>query len=151
MSEFIQVAGELIPKKEAADLVRMLYNDAKQIAGEFHGMNRSEKFRVNWPNEYDFAEANWKTFVASARQLYAERLADAKTPPADARKIHLSLVLQAMMAQGEEGDTRLQVAPGTQAFDGDRRENVKTLEKFGATPNFRAALRNGAAKFARMH
>lgn len=141
----IDVAGEQITAKEAMSLVRMLCNDAKQIAGEFHGMNRSEKFRINWPDEYRFADANWKTFVEPCRAMYAARLADPKTPPADARKMHLALVLQAMMGAGEETDSRLQIAPNTQAFVGDKAENRKTLEKFGKVPNLRAALMNSVA------
>lgn len=141
----IEINGEKISASEAKGLLRMLYNDARQIAGEFHGMNRSEKFRVNWPDEYRFADANWKTFVDACRQLYAERLTDPKTPPADARKMHLALVLQAMMAQGEEADTRLQLAPGTQQFEGDRHENRKIAERFGRTPNLLAALMNSVA------
>lgn len=141
----IEINGEKVSASEAKSLLRMLYNDARQIAGEFHGMNRSEKFRVNWPDEYRFADANWKTFVDACRQLYAERLTDPKTPPAIARKMHLALVLQAMMAQGEEADTRLQLAPGTQQFEGDRHENRKIAERFGQTPNLRAALMNSVA------
>ena len=59
----IVINGEQITKDEAMKLVRMLCNDAKKMAGEFHGMNRSEKFRINWPNEYRFADANWKSFI----------------------------------------------------------------------------------------
>src|ERR1700733_13020738 len=86
----------------------MLCNDAKQIAGLFHGMNRSIRFRANWPDEYLFADANWKTFVVAARAMYAERLADPKTPPADARKMHLALVLEQQASKGPEKDNRHQ-------------------------------------------
>lgn len=149
MTKLLTIGGEQITTKEAADLVRMLCNDAKQVAGEFHGMERSEKFRINWPNENDFADAEWKNFVEPVRMMYAARLGDPKTPPAEARKMHLALVLQAQMGDGQEADTRLQIAPGTQQFEGDRRENRLTLERFGRTPNLRAALRRGAAKLAR--
>lgn len=145
----IEINGERITNKEAADLVRMLCNDAKQIAGEFHGMNRSDKFRLNWPSEYKFADSNWKTFIEPCRQMYAERLADPKTPPTDARKMHLALVLQAMMAQGEETDNRLQIAPDSQQFQGDKSENKKIIEKFGGAPNVRAALLNATAHLTR--
>lgn len=141
----IVINGENLDTKEAAALIRMLCEDAKQIAGVFHGMNRSEKFRINWPDEYKFADANWKTFVDAARQMYASRLADPKTPKADARKMHLALVLQAEMAKGQEADNRLQLAPNTQQFEGDKIENRKILQKFGRVPNFRAALLNSVA------
>jgi hypothetical protein len=141
----IEINGEKIEKSEALALIRMLCNDAKQIAGVFHNQNRSAKFRVNWPDEYKFAEANWKTFMEAARVLYAQRLGDPKTPPADARKIHLALVLDSMAQKAGETDNRLQLAPGTQQFEGDPFENKKIIEKFGKVPNLRAALMNSIA------
>ena len=149
MIKTIEVNGEAITVIEAAGLIRMICNDAEQIAGQFHGHNRSEKFRINWPDEDRFVKANWKTFVAAARAMYAERLADPKTPPADARKMHLALVLQHMMAQGQEKDTRLQLAPNTLQFEGDPVENRKIKETFGNRQNLRAAYLNGVAKLAR--
>lgn len=134
-SDMIQVSGETLSKHEALGLVRMLCNDAKQIAGVFHGMNRSAKFRRNWPNEYVFADANWKNFMESARAMYAERLGDPKTPPSDARKMHLALVLQTMAEQGVEKDNRLQLAPNTQQFEGDPFENRKIVEQWGKQSN----------------
>lgn len=131
----ITINGENIPVREAQDLVRMLCNDAKQIAGVFHGMERSAKFRANWPNEYLFADANWKSFMEAARAMYAQRLADKKTPPGDARKMHLALVLEQMISKGQEKDSRLQLAPNTQQFVGDRRENAKTIDRFGKHSN----------------
>ena len=147
----IEINGEQISTKEAAELVRMLCEDAKQFAGEFYGMERSEKFRANWPSEYDFADANWKTFVEPTRMLYAARLGDPKTPHTEARKMHLALVLQAMMAEGQEKDNRLQISPDSQQFIGDRKENKRTIEKFGTRQNLRAGLMNSAARVARMH
>ncbi len=141
----IEINGEFISVDEAKKLIRMLYNDAKQIAGVFHGQNRSVKFRINWPDEYKFADANWKTFVVPCRQMYAERLADPKTPPKEARMMHLALVLEHKIARGLEKDTRLQLSPGTQQFEGDKSENLKIIEKFGKRPNLRAALMNASA------
>lgn len=141
----IIVNGEQISETEATGLIRMLCDDAKKIAGEYHGQKRSAKFRINWPDEYKFANANWRTFVVAVRAMYAERLADPKTNPEDARKIHLALVLQAEMGKGQEADTRLQLAPNTQQFAGDAYENKKIVEKFGVKPNMRAALMNNVA------
>ena len=140
--KYIEINGENISTREALDLTRMLYHDASEVAGEFYEMNRSEKFRTNWPNQDRFVATNWKTFVEATRQIYAARLGDPKTPPAEARKMHLALVLQAMMAKGEEADNRLQIAPNSAQFEGDNRENAKIMEKFGPNPNFRAALKN---------
>jgi hypothetical protein len=143
----ITINGERIGRDEYFKLMEMLYKDAQEIAGVYHGMNRSEKFRINWPDEYAFAEANWKTFVTAARAMYASRLADPNTPPADKHKMHLALILQAMASKGaQEKDVRLQLEPGTAQYEGDRAINRAILDQFGANPNFRAALANGAAK-----
>jgi hypothetical protein len=139
------VNGEHLSNEEAAGLVKMLYEDAKEIAGQFHNMERSEKFRINWPDEDKFAASEWKNFLEAAIQMYAAKLADPKTKPADKRKIHLAIVLNAMMAEGKEKDTRIQLAPNTQAFEGDKQENRKTIEKFGKKPNYRALLKNTVA------
>ena len=127
----INVNGEVIPVDEARQHIRMLYKDAEQVAGVFHGMNRSAKFRANWPDEYLYAKSNWKSFVVHTRAMYAERLADPKTPPGDARKMHLALVIEQMISKGQEKDNRLQLAPNTQQFEGDKRENTSIVEKFG--------------------
>ena len=146
----IVVNGEQLHTSECAELLRMLYKDAEQIAGEFHGMNRSLKFRVNWPDVDVFVKANWKSFVAPTRAMYAERLGDPKTPAGDARKMHLALVLEKEIARGQETDNRLQIAPGTQQFEGDKFENRNIVDKFGLRPNFRAQLAAGAAKIAKV-
>ena len=135
VGDYIPINGEQIPVSEALSLVRMLCNDAKQIAGEFHNMNRSVKFRLNWPNEYLFADANWKNFLEAARTMYAERLGDPKTPPKEARMMHLALVLQTMAEQGAEQSPRLQIAPNTQQFVGDPFENRKIADQFGKQSN----------------
>ena len=156
MSLYITVNGEKIGRDEYFKIMEMLYHDAKEIAGVFHGENRSEKFRANWPDEDLFVEANWRTFVQAARAMYAERLADPKTPQEDARKMHLAIVLQQMAEaglkqRGVAADTRLQLEPGTQQFDGDSYENRKIMEKFGPGPNARARLLAEAAKLSRLH
>lgn len=141
----IEINGEQISASEAASLVRMLCNDAKEIAGVFHGMNRSPKFRANWPNEYVFADCNWKTFVEAARAMYAARLADKATSETDKRRIHLAMVLQTMAEQGAEKDTRLQLSPNTQQFHGDAFENRKITDKFGKQSGTFLDLMNSAA------
>jgi len=146
MTRTIELNGEQISVSEAAKLIQMLYNDAAQVAGEFHGMNRSEKFRINWPDEDLFVKANWKTFVQATREMYTAQLADKKVPEAKKQQIFKALVLERKIAQGQESDTRLQLKPNTQQFVGDKRENALILDKFGKKPNFRAALANGAAK-----
>ena len=106
--KFININGENIPVREAASLVDMIRQDAIQFAGVFHDMNRSDKFRVNWPDTYLYAESEWKSFVAAVRLMYTERLADPLAPDAEKRKIHLALVLERMVedrrVRSESGD-----------------------------------------------
>jgi hypothetical protein len=148
----IEVSGQSITKTEALELVRMLCNDAKQIAGEFHNMERSAKFRANWPSEYLFADSQWKNFIEAARAMYAARLGDPKTKPEDARRMHLAIVLYTMAEQGSDKDSRLQIAPDTQQFVGDRYENRKIADKFGRQSNtFMDLLKSTAGGSARFH
>jgi hypothetical protein len=146
----LDVAGQVISTKEADDLVSMLIHDAGEIAGQFYDMDRSEKFRLNWPSQDNFVDANWKSFVEAARSLYAQRLGDPKTPPEEARKMHLAIVLQEMVGHGQEKDNRLQLAPNSQQFEGDKRANKKILENFGKKQNLRAGLLNSVAQISRM-
>ena len=141
----IEVNGESISNEEAAGLIKMLCNDAKQMAGEFHGMERSEKFRINWPDEDEFAKSEWRNFVEATIQLYVEKLGDPHTTPVDKRRLHLAIVLNAMTAKDQPQDNRLQITPNTQQFVGDKYENRKIAEKFGNAPNYRAALKRSTA------
>lgn len=147
--KMLNVSGQTISTREAADLVRMLCNDAKEFAGQFYDMNRSVKFRANWPVQDNFVDSNWKTFVEAVRALYAERLGDPKTPPEDARKMHLAIVLQEEIGKGQEKDSRLQIRKDSQQFHGDPFENRKIIEKFGTTQNLRAGFMNSVAQINR--
>ena len=143
-----EINGDIVSAKEAGDLIKMLYNDAKQLAGVFHGMNRSAKFRKNWPNEYVFAESEWKTFIAATRQMYVDRLKDPKTLPSDAKRMFQALYLERLAAEGQEADPRLQLAPNTQQFEGDKYENRRIVEDFGDQSNTFAELALGTTALA---
>lgn len=147
----IDINGEAITKKEAMDILRMFYRDAEELAGQFYDQDRSAKFRLNWPSQDDFVKTERLAFVEAVRSTYAALLGDPKTDPADARRMHLAIVLQERLGQGEEKNNRLQLFPNTQQFVGDRYENRKIIEKFGLRPNLRAALRQGAAKINSLH
>jgi hypothetical protein len=152
----ISIGDEIISVPSAMGLVKLIQKDAHEMAGAFHGMNRSAKFRANWPDEDDFAVANWKSFVVAVRQMYADRMGNPKTPPDEARKMYLALLLERAWSEGQlalgmKPDMQLQLSPGTQQFDGDSRENKKIAERFGDRPNFRARLKAGAAKMGNLH
>jgi hypothetical protein len=148
MTDFLEVNGERIEKQEALDLIRMLMDDAKNIAGEFHGMNRSKKFRRNWPNEYAYAECEWRNFMEAARAMYAERLGDPFTSEYDKRRMFLAIALWNQVEnQAPEKYGGMQVMPDSQAFEGDKYENRKTVENFGAQSDTFKDLLMGSTKY----
>ena len=131
----IVINGELVTTEECTALIKMLYSDAQQVAGVFHGMSRSKKFRKNWPNEYLFAESEWKNFVVAAREMYLDRIKDPLTNPSDAKRMFQALYLERLAAEGQEADQRLQIKPDSQQFAGDPFENRKISDKFGDQSN----------------
>lgn len=131
-----------VKKREAADCVKMLMNDARELAGQFHGENRSEKFRLNWPDEYKFADANWKSFVQDTITAYATLMGHEHVPEEDKRRMYIARIVWEHASQEGEKDTRLQLFRNTQQFVGDPFENRKILRDFGKVPNLRAAFKN---------
>lgn len=150
-NDTVNIDGEDLGASQIEFYRRTLKNDCVKFAGEFHGMNRSKKFRANWPNEYEFADRFWKKFVSAVRQLYAQQLANPHTPEESKKTIHRCLVIDAMTnAELEkslfEMDNSLQLAPNTQQFIGDKKENAGISENWGdeAHPLRKALLSTGA-------
>lgn len=152
MSNGYVINGEFISVDEAMKLIKLLYDVAYNIAGEMHGKNRSARFRKNWPNEYLYAAAEWKTFVADARDYALWRINDQerseKTPEWEKQQWFKALYLERMQSQGKETDNRLQLRRGTQQFEGDSYENKKIAEKFGTQSNSFAELALGSTALA---
>jgi hypothetical protein len=130
---------------EAADCVKMLINDAKELAGQFHGMDRSEKFRTNWPDEYKFATNNWKSFVQEVLTAYAMLMGGKNVDEVDKHRMYVARLMWEKMTEGKEKNTGLQIAKGSQQFVGDPYENRKIKRDFGSHGNFRAWLMNKTA------
>jgi hypothetical protein len=141
----IDINGEMLSEHETEQLIKMLLNDAKRMAGEFHNMNRSEKFRANWPDEYKFADLEWRNFVDATIKLYAELLGKTETSEYLKGRMHKAIVLWAHISGEMPKDNRIQLQPGTLQFEGDPYENKKILETYGKGQNLRAALLNSAA------
>ena len=130
--DYLEVNGERIPKREVDDIIRMFCHDMKEFAGEFHNMERSEKFRANWPDEDVFANCQWRNFFEATRAFYTERLADPLVSEHDKRRMFLAIILWNMVEQAApEKFQGLQMKPGTEAFEGSKYENRKTVENFG--------------------
>lgn len=126
------VGNEDISTEEAISLVRMLVDDARQFAGVFHGENRSPKFRADWPNEYVFAESEWRHFVEAVLLLYAQALNDPYRSEYDKRRIYLATLLwQEVSAEASEHYAGEQMLPGTEKFEGSKSENIRITGMFG--------------------
>lgn len=110
----------------------MIVHDAKEFAGVFYDGNRTLKFRATWPKEMDFVNACWQNFVVHVRSVYADMLTKTDLPQHYKDKIYDALIADAKAGSHDEGgESPLQLAPNTQAFEGDRRENIRTDEAYG--------------------
>lgn len=148
VGDFLEVNGEQIPKSEALQLIRMIMNDAKEIAGVYHGQNRSAKFRANWPDEYVFADCEWRNFMEAARAMYAQELGNPHRSEYDKRRMFLAIALWSQVeADAPEKFAGLQMTPGTQQFEGDKAENRKIVENFGKKSDTFKDLLMGSTKY----
>lgn len=132
IGEKITIGGEELSEYEASELLEMLIKHARQLAGKFHQLNRSEKFRRNWPDEYLYAEHEWRSHVEATLQVYAQGMSDPRVRDYDRRRMFLARLL---WAQVEAAATELfpgnQLFPNTAAYEGDAYENKRIAEMFG--------------------
>ena len=134
---------------EVAQRIRIIYDLARDLAGEFYDKDRSEKFRNNWPSQDEYAKASWKSFVEEARAKLVAQLNDPHKSVREKNIIWSAIVLERKIAQGGESDTRIQIRKDSQQFIGDKFENKKILQDFGTNRNFRAWLRTSAARMTK--
>jgi hypothetical protein len=133
------VDGEKLSSFQVRRLLDMVRKDAQEYAGQFYDQCRSEKFRFAWREvglragrdaQMCFVEAQWGHFVEHVRMLYAQMLTDPKVSEADKYRMHQALIVQAVLgAQSQE--TPIQMAPGTQQFEGEKFENKQIAAAFG--------------------
>lgn len=130
------VGNEELEEREARELVAMIINDARDIAGQFHQLNRSDKFRANWPNEYAYAESEWRSFVQATLQAYAESMGDPRLPERDKRRLFLARLLWAQVEAGApEAYAGVAIRKGSEQFAGDAFENRQIVNRFGRHSN----------------
>lgn len=144
MAKLIDLGLVQVTAKEAKSCVRMMIMDAQEFAGQFHGQDRSEKFRTNWPDEYKFAKANWKSFIEATIQTYAILLGQPGVSEEDKHRMYVARLMWERLSKDQvrEADNRQQLFPNTQQFVGDPFENRKIKQQFGVHRNLRAALMN---------
>src|SRR5271163_1531898 len=100
VSQNLVVAGDVLSVSDAMKLVDRIYARAAEIAGQFYENERSAKFRGNWKNADEYAEANKHTFIAQARADFTTLLGNPKTDPGEARRVYLALLLERAFAEG---------------------------------------------------
>ena len=77
-----------------------------------------------------FVDQQWGHFVEHVRMLYAEMLTNPKVSEPDKYRIHQALIVQAMLSEVSQ-NTPIQMAPGTQQFEGEKYENKHIAAAFG--------------------
>jgi hypothetical protein len=133
------VDGERLTKSEVRRLLDMVKKDAQEYAGQFYDKCRSVKFRRAWTEvglrsgrdaQLCFVDAQWTHFVEHVRSLYADMLTWPQVAEQDKHKIHQALIVQAMLG-AQSQNVPVQLAPGTQQFEGEKFENKHIAQTFG--------------------
>lgn len=149
------VDGQILTNQQVRALIRMVRKDAEEYAGQFYDQCRSAKFRSAWVEvglrtgrdpQLCFVEAQWKHFVEHVRTLYVQMLTSPRVSEADKYRIHQALIVQAQLG-AQSQDIPIQLAPGTQQFEGEKYENRQTAINFGdkAEPSLVKRLLNSTA------
>lgn len=110
---------------------KMIVHDAKEFAGVFYEQSRSAKFRATWPSQDSYVRANWQHFVVHVRSVYAQMLGRADVPQKQKDLIYDALIADAAGAHAPDAELPLQLAPDTQAFVGDSKENALIDDAYG--------------------
>lgn len=114
---------------------KMIVHNAKEFAGVFYDNSRSSKFRATWPDQMDYVNRNWERFVVHVRKTFAEMLTRNDVPQRVKDEIYEAMITDAPGAHSMRADEPLQVAPNTQGFEGDKKENRLTDDVYGKTPS----------------
>lgn len=149
------VDGENLSDIQVSRLLDMVKKDAQEYAGQFFDQCRSVKFRKAWVEvglragrdaQLCFVDAQWGHFVEHVRALYADMLSSPKVSEDDKHKIHQALIIQAVLGDRSQ-NAPVQMAPGSQQFHGEKYENNKIAENFGAyaEPSLMAKLMGSTA------
>lgn len=109
----------------------MIVDDAKEFAGVFYDQKRSAKFRASWPSQMGYVNVNWERFVVHVRAAYAAMLTKRDVPQAQKDRIYDALIADAPASHNEGAAEPLQLAPDTEAFIGDKKENAHVEETYG--------------------
>lgn len=154
----VWVDAHMLSDHEVRKCIALFNRECEEFAGQFFDQNRSEKFRAAWTEaafrvgkdpQLFFVEQIRLHFAEHVRRVLAGMLADPKVREADKRRIHRALIIQSMMGEWSQY-APVQLAPGTQQFEGDKYENRQIAEKWGTRPGEKLVnkLMNGTARVA---
>lgn len=149
------VDGQNLTNREVRKLLEMFRKDCQEYAGQFFDRCRSVKFRTAWGEvglregrdaQMCFVEAQWSHFAEHVRTLYVGMLTDEKVVEDDKYRIHQALIVQATLGAASQ-HVPVQLAPGTQQFEGEKYENKQIAQTFGehAEPSLMAKLLNSTS------
>jgi hypothetical protein len=133
------VDGQNLTNQQVRRLLDMVRKDAQEYAGQFYDQCRSAKFRSAWTEvglragrdpQRCFVDAQWTHFVEHVRMLYCEMLGSPKVTEEDKYRIHQALIVQTTLG-AQSQNIPIQLAPGTQQFEGEKFENKETAKNFG--------------------
>lgn len=101
---------------------------AREFAGVFFEQNRSKKFRSIWgtsdKQQLRYIDHNWHSFIASAREVMVKMLTNPATPEDQKMMIYEAFIAEAALQQAMPQESGgIQLAPGTEAFDGEKSLN----------------------------
>lgn len=139
MHQRMIVDGEELAPQQVKRLLDMVRKDAEEFAGQFYDQCRSKKFRLAWTEiglrtgrdpQLVFVDQQWGHFVEHVRMKYAEMLTMEKVSEPDKYRIHQALIVQATLGAMSQ-HAPVQMAPGTQQFEGEKHENNQISQSFG--------------------
>lgn len=150
------VDGQNLTNSQVRKLLDMFNKDCKEYAGRFFDQCRSEKFRTAWREvglrsgrdaQMCFVDAQYLHFAEHVRSLYADMLTSPKVNEDDKYQIHQALIVQASLG-AQSQHVPVQLAPGTQQFEGEKYENKQIAQNFGeyVEPSLLAKLMSSTAQ-----
>lgn len=125
-----------------------IVHDAKEMAGCFYELERSDVFRITWPSQDEYVRIKWPHFVSGVRQAYAELLGAPNVAEDEKERMYEALVGNYGQVVSDGASSPLQLVKNTESFVGSRRENHIIREKIGPQArSIRERLRTTSALF----
>lgn len=123
-----------------------IVHEAKEFAGCFYEKKRSGLFRDMWPSQDEYVKHKWPHFVEAVREVWSAMLGRNDVPESHKQYIYEALIADAKESNSPNASTVIQIAPGTQQFEGDPFENRQTAKNIANGSSTHEYLMNSAMK-----